>query len=185
MLTKTMNKDICVVGTTQWHYHLIATINHTGNLNRGHYTSFIKIPNSTSLLHCNDPAVLRANENKVSNTSSYITSTNHIKFFFLIALCKGAWISFLVFRCDDPTYNPSSSVFYFVRALGYLSLSLGVMTLHITSVTLHCIVKMLLQWWWFAPTAWHAHNCEWRSSHKILNVSCRNPVVGVSTDDLQ
>ena len=51
-------------------YHLIATI--TGNLNRGHYTSFIKIPNSKSWLHCNDAAVLRANENKVNNTSSYI-----------------------------------------------------------------------------------------------------------------
>ena len=48
--------------TYQKHYHLIATINHTGNLNRGHYTSFIKIPNSKSLLHCNDVAVLRANE---------------------------------------------------------------------------------------------------------------------------
>ena len=54
------------------HYHLIATINHTGNLNRGHYTSFIKIPNSKSWLHCNDAAVLRANENKVNKSSSYI-----------------------------------------------------------------------------------------------------------------
>ena len=53
-------------------YHLIATINHTGNLNRGHYTLFIKIPNSKSWLYCNDAAVLRANENKVNNTSSYI-----------------------------------------------------------------------------------------------------------------
>ena len=32
--------------TYQKHYRLIATINHTGNLNRGHYTLFIKIPNS-------------------------------------------------------------------------------------------------------------------------------------------
>ena len=53
-------------------YHLIATISHTRNLNRGHYTSFIKIPNSKSWLHCNDASVLRANENKVNNTSSYI-----------------------------------------------------------------------------------------------------------------
>ena len=166
------------------HYHLIATINHTENLNRGHYTSFIKIPNSKSWLQCNDSAVLRANENKVNNTSSYI-SLNHINFFFFIKLCKGAWISFLVFRCDDPTPNPSSCLFYFVRGLGYLSLSLGVTTLHITPVTLPCMVKMLLQWWWFAPTAWHAHNCEWTSSHRILNISCRNPVVGVSTDDFQ
>ena len=30
------------------HYQLIATISHTGNLNRGHYTAFMKIPNSKS-----------------------------------------------------------------------------------------------------------------------------------------
>ena len=50
----------------------LATINHSGSLTRGHYTAFIKIPNSKSWLHCNDAAVLRANENKVNNTSSYI-----------------------------------------------------------------------------------------------------------------
>ena len=113
------------------------------------------------------------------------TSTNQINFFFLIKLCKRAWISFLVFRCDVPTYNPSLFLFYFVRGLGYLSLSLGVMTLHITPVTLPCMVKMLLKWWWFATTAWHAHSSESTSSHRILNISCRNPAVGVSTDDLQ
>ena len=132
--------------TYQKHYHLIATINHTGNLNRVHYTSLIKKPNSKSWLHCNDAAVLRANENKVNNTLHLIfISTNHINSFFLIKLCKGAWISFVVFRCDDPTYSPSSCVFYFLRELGYLSLSLGVTTLHITPVTLPCMVKMLLQ----------------------------------------
>ena len=58
--------------TYQKYYHLIATIYHTGNLTRGHCTSFKKISNSKSWLHCNDAAVLRANENKVNNTSSYI-----------------------------------------------------------------------------------------------------------------
>ena len=58
--------------TYQKHYYLIANINHSGNLNRVHYTSFIKIPNSKSWLHCNNAAVLSANENKVNNTSSYI-----------------------------------------------------------------------------------------------------------------
>ena len=29
-------------------FHLIAAISHTGNLNRGHYISFIKIQNSKS-----------------------------------------------------------------------------------------------------------------------------------------
>ena len=110
---------------------------------------------------------------------------NHINFFFLTKLCQGAWISFLVFRCDDPTYKTNSCLFYFVRGLGYLSLSLGVTTLHITPVMLPCMEKMLLQWWWFTPIAWHAHNCEGTSLHKILNISCQNPVVGTSTDHLQ
>ena len=56
--------------TYQKDYHLIATINNTGNLKRGHYTSFIKITNSKSWLHCNDAAVLRANQRRA--TSSYI-----------------------------------------------------------------------------------------------------------------
>ena len=42
--------------TDQKYFHLISTINHTGNLNRGHYTSSMKMPNSKSWLHCNDAA---------------------------------------------------------------------------------------------------------------------------------
>ena len=57
------------------------------------YTSFIKIPNSKSWLHCNNAAVLRANENKVNNTSSYIYKSHY--FFFVIKHCRGAWISSL------------------------------------------------------------------------------------------
>ena len=53
-------------------FHLIATINHTGNLQRGHYTSFIKMANSKTWLHCNDAAVLKTVESKVNNSSSYI-----------------------------------------------------------------------------------------------------------------
>ena len=69
--------------------------------------------------------------------------------------------------------------------LGYLSLSLGVRTINITPVKLSCMVKMLLHWWCFVPTAWHSHNCEWTSSHSVLNKSCQNLIVGVSTDDFQ
>ena len=60
----------------------------------------------------------------------------YIKSFFHKSLCKGTWISFIVFKCDNPAY--------FVRSLGYLSLSLGGTTLHITPVTLPYMVKMLL-----------------------------------------
>ena len=120
--------------------------------NRGHYASFIEILNSKSWLHCNDTAVLRADENKIKNTSSYIYFYESHSF-FLISLCKWVWISFLVFRCDDTTCNPSPCVFCFVRGFGYLPLSLCVTTLHVIPDALPCMVKMLLHWWWFAPTA--------------------------------
>ena len=64
-------------------FHLIATSNHAENLNRGHYTSFITMPDSKSWLHCNNAVFLRADENKVNNTSSYVYFTNHINFFFV------------------------------------------------------------------------------------------------------
>ena len=53
-------------------FKLLGTINHSGSLNRGHYTAFIKIPNTKSWLHCNDAAVLEAKEREVDNNSSYI-----------------------------------------------------------------------------------------------------------------
>ena len=58
--------------TYEKHFHLVATINHTGNINRGHYTSYIRLPNSDSWLHCNDAAVVKVADSKVNNTSSYI-----------------------------------------------------------------------------------------------------------------
>ena len=106
-------------------------------------------------------------------------------FSFVTSLCKGAWISFLIFTCDNPTYNPNPCAFCFVMRLGYLFLSLVLRNLHITPITPPCIVKMLLHWWWFTSTAWHAHNCEWTVSHRILNIGWWNPVVGVSTDNLR
>ena len=115
------------------------------------------MPYSKSWLYFNGTAVLRGDENKVNNASSYIYFYN---FFSLISLSKGGWISLLVFRCDDPTYNPSPCALCFARGLGYLSLPVDVTTLHITPVMLTCMVKMLLYWWWFGPTAWHAHNHE-------------------------
>ena len=69
--------------------------------------------------------------------------------------------------------------------LGYLFLSLVLRNLHITPITPPCMVKMLLHWYWFTSTTWHAHNCEWTVSHRILDISWWNPVVGVSTDDLR
>ena len=73
-----------------------------------------------------------------------MTSTKYIKSFFHKSLCKGTWISFIVFKCDNPIYRPGPCAFCFVRSLGYLSLSLGGTTLRITPVTLPYMVKRLL-----------------------------------------
>ena len=51
-------------------FNLIATINHTGNLARGHYTSSIK--STSSWFHCNDTAIIPSNEKAVNNDTSNI-----------------------------------------------------------------------------------------------------------------
>ena len=53
-------------------FNLTATINHTGNLARGHYTSY---KSTSSWFHCNDAAVIPSNETAVNNATSYIFST--------------------------------------------------------------------------------------------------------------
>ena len=56
----------------QRHFKLLGTINHTGSLNRGHYTSFIKLASNNSWYHCNDAAVVLSEEDQVNNDSSYL-----------------------------------------------------------------------------------------------------------------
>ena len=58
--------------TYRKNFRLLATVNHTGTLERGHYTAFIKIANTDSWLYCNDAAVLKADQKQVNNASSYI-----------------------------------------------------------------------------------------------------------------
>ena len=53
-------------------FNLIATINHSGNLAMGHFTSFIKSTSSSSWFHCNEAAVILSNETALNNDSSYI-----------------------------------------------------------------------------------------------------------------
>ena len=60
-------------------YDLLATVNHTGTLDRGHYTCFIRPSKSTKWYFCNDSAVLPASEGSLNTTSSYI--------FFFEACC--------------------------------------------------------------------------------------------------
>ena len=52
-------------------YKLLATVNHTGSLDRGHYTAYIR-RQQDSWLHCNDAAVVLSEESKVNNDSSYV-----------------------------------------------------------------------------------------------------------------
>ena len=71
-----------------------------------------------------------------------------------------------------------------VRGFGYLSLSLGVTTLHVTPVMLPCMVRCYCNGGGSLPLLGMPTTVSKTSSHRILNISCRNPVVGISTDDL-
>ena len=53
-------------------FKLVATINHSGNLNNGHYWAYIEDQASSSWLHCNDRAVTQCNSNVLNNDSSYL-----------------------------------------------------------------------------------------------------------------
>ena len=53
-------------------YQLVATVNHEGTLNSGHYWAYINDQASSSWLHCNDRAVVPANSKTLNNSYSYI-----------------------------------------------------------------------------------------------------------------
>ena len=53
-------------------FNVTATVNHTGTLDKGHYTAYVTLSNSSSWQFCDDIAVLRSSVEKVNNTSSYI-----------------------------------------------------------------------------------------------------------------
>ena len=72
------NKDLTVPTTIEHEvcftnkYSLIATNNHSGTLNRGHYWAFMKDLHSSSWYSCNGKLVFNVEENSVNNTTSYI-----------------------------------------------------------------------------------------------------------------
>ena len=53
-------------------YSLIATINHSSTLIRGHYCGFIKDLRAFSWYSCNDKLFFIVEENSLNNTTSYI-----------------------------------------------------------------------------------------------------------------
>ena len=72
------NKHLAVPITVEdevsftYKYSLIATINHLGTLNKGHYWAFIKNLHSSSWYSCNNKLVFYVEENSLNNTTSYI-----------------------------------------------------------------------------------------------------------------
>ena len=53
-------------------YSLIATINHSGTLQAGHYWAFIKDCSTNNSLKCNDRAVLKVKPHTLNNNTSYV-----------------------------------------------------------------------------------------------------------------
>ena len=78
----TVSVPISVDGETSVskQYSLVATINHSGRLDRGHYWSFVK--RDSTWYESNDTSVTKVNEAKVNNSSSYI----------LIYSCVQSWV---------------------------------------------------------------------------------------------
>ena len=78
------NKDLTVPITIEDEvsftnkYSLIATINHPGTLNRGHYWAFMKDLHFSTWCSCNDKSVFNVEENYVNNITSYILSYNKV-----------------------------------------------------------------------------------------------------------
>ena len=69
--TETLSVPV-VVDDAPFHkkINLLATVNHTGTPDNGHYTAHVKLFNSSSCQFCNEAAVLRSSVVKVNNTSS-------------------------------------------------------------------------------------------------------------------
>ena len=53
-------------------YRLVATINHSGKLNAGHYTATIRESGSESWFSCNDRSVLPTTPGKVHGLLPYV-----------------------------------------------------------------------------------------------------------------
>ena len=53
-------------------YSLVASINHSGTLDQGHYWAVVKDSNTGDLLSCNGKVVLTVPQHSLNNTTSYI-----------------------------------------------------------------------------------------------------------------
>ena len=53
-------------------YSLVASINHSGTLELGHYWAVVKDSNTGDWLSCNNKVVLTVPQHSLNNTTSYI-----------------------------------------------------------------------------------------------------------------
>ena len=66
--TETPSVRVAVDVSFKKEFNLIATANHTETPDKGHYTPYVKVPNSSSWKFSNDTAVLKSTVEKVNNT---------------------------------------------------------------------------------------------------------------------
>ena len=59
-----------VGGDTTRKFNLAAVVNHSGNLNSGHYTCLVK--DRETCWHCNDKAVMRVNLDDINKSLPYV-----------------------------------------------------------------------------------------------------------------
>ena len=140
-------------------YSLVATINHSGGLDRGYYRAFIKDALSKQWFSCNDNVVLNVNEKTLCNSLSYALfdlKSFSISYLFIIVSCKGVLL--------------------------LLALSLGVTTPLITPVTqssglttlvyLNCVEKLFkgVEQPWFC--LWGATTSHITPVNKYSTINC-------------
>ena len=66
-------------------FNLKVTTNHSGTLQAGHYWAHIKDEDNRSLLKCNDTSVIATPSTGLSNTPSYVSSMQQLKFSYNFA----------------------------------------------------------------------------------------------------
>ena len=62
----------CLTVSFSKEFSLVASINHSGSLNAGHYWAFIKDNISKSWFKCDDRSILKVKPSTLNNTTSYV-----------------------------------------------------------------------------------------------------------------
>ena len=98
-------------------YSLVATINHSGNLNNGHYWAIIKDVATNQRFSCNDKVVFEIKTADLKTSYVLFFVKKNFFFSFDVAFVQEGFLnSDIVFGCDNSKFNPSS-----VRILSWLT----------------------------------------------------------------